>query len=235
MYSNSFSVVIPIYNESLNIINLIEEILINLSRFKKFEVIIVDDHSSDKSLDKINQKFNNNHLIKTFRNKKNIGQSFSIIKGCELSKYQTIVTLDGDGQNDPKDIPKLLKIYFERNDLFLVSGIRTSRKDNYIKKITSRLANFIRAIILDDNCIDTGCALKVFNKETFLMFPKFDGLHRFIPAFFKFHNKKMAFISVAHRKRKFGKSNYDTFKRAIKGLKDTIRVYNITKNKNEFR
>ena len=85
MYSNSFSVVIPIYNESQNIINLIEEILINLSRFKKFEVIIVDDHSSDKSLDKINKKFNNNHLIKTFRNKKNIGQSFSIIKGCGIS------------------------------------------------------------------------------------------------------------------------------------------------------
>ena len=229
MYSNPFSVVIPIYNESLNIINLIEEILITLTEFKKFEVIIVDDHSLDKGLEKINQKFNNNHLIKTFRNKKNIGQSFSIIKGCELSKYETIVTLDGDGQNDPKDIPKLLKIYFGSSDLYLVSGIRTSRKDNYLKIITSRLANFIRAIILNDNCTDTGCALKVFNKEIFLMFPNFDGLHRFIPAFFKFHNKKMAFISVSHRKRKFGNSNYDTFKRAIKGLKDTIRVYNIIK------
>lgn len=226
MYSNSFSIIIPIHNESLNIITLIDEIIISLSKFNNYEIIIVDDFSKDNSFELIRENFNRD-FIKVIRNNENIGQSLSIIKGCEICNYDTIVTLDGDGQNDPKDIPALLNTYFEEVDTELVSGIRKNRQDTYLKKITSKLANYIRSKILKDDCIDTGCALKVFNKNTFLKFPKFNGVHRFIPAFFKYYNKKIIFVNVNHRKRKFGNSNYDTVKRAFRGLNDTIRVYNI--------
>lgn len=222
------SLVIPIFNEYNNLNNLIEEISIHLKNFS-YEIILVNDASTDKSkilLEELKEKY---HTIILINNKKNIGQSLSIVKGVKTAKHSTIVTMDGDCQNNPFDIPRLLKLYDNHDDVYLVGGIRHNRKDTYVKKISSKLANKIRKFLLKDYCDDTGCSLKVFDKATFLKFPVFDGLHRFIPAFFSGYNKKTLFANVDHRHRKYGHSKYGTFKRLFKGIFDLIRVIIILK------
>tara|TARA_B100000989_G_C19525474_1_gene466598 strand:- start:2645 stop:3349 length:705 start_codon:yes stop_codon:yes gene_type:complete len=227
----NFSIVIPVFNEELNIINLIEEIFDNLlNKNLNFEIVIVNDASNDKTLEKISKIKNKNKVkIKIINNHSNLGQSLSIIKGIEQSYYNTIVTLDADGQNNPKDIRKLLIKYFSDDMIYLVGGIRSKRMDSLVKKISSKIANKVRRSILKDNCNDTGCSLKVFDKQTFLKFPHFDGIHRFLPALFSGYNKQTFFMNVDHRPRIFGQSKYGTFKRLFAGIKDLIRVYNIIK------
>ena len=225
---NKFSIVIPIYNEEKNIIGLINEILIYLKSYSNYEIIIVNDGSTDESLTKIHDLLSNTK-IKVINNKMNKGQSFALKEGIVASKFQTIVTLDGDGQNNPKDIPILLSKYFDDASIFLVGGIRIKRKDSIIKKVSSKIANKFRSIILNDNCKDTGCSLKVFDKNIFLKFPFFDGIHRFLPALFLGYGKKTFFIDVSHRPRIYGSSKYGTYGRLVRGIKDLIRVAKIIK------
>ena len=223
-----FSIIIPLYNEDQNIGFLIKEIYSTLYNYSDYEVILVNDASTDQTLEVI-QKLNNKK-IKIINNNINSGQSFSIYKGIKEAYHNTIVTLDGDGQNDPKDIPQLLEFYLKNYEIELVGGIRYKRKDNIIKLISSKIANFVRSRLLKDNCSDTGCSLKVFNKKIFLSFPFFDGIHRFLPALFSGYGYKTYFINVNHRKRKYGISKYGTMKRLLKGIKDLIKVNNILKN-----
>jgi len=221
-----FSIVIPIYNEQDNLVLLIDEVKNSLINYNDYELIFVNDFSTDDSL-KILEKEKNLINIKIINNEKNLGQSYSVLKGIKKSKFDTIVTLDGDGQNNPHDIPKLIEVYNKNIDTFLVSGIRAKRKDSLIKIISSRIANFVRSKFLKDGCKDTGCSLKVFDKNIFLKFDFFDGIHRFLPALFIGFGYKTLFINVDHRKRKYGKSNYGTFKRLINGLKDMVKVKKI--------
>ena len=223
-----FSIVIPIYNESENILNLLDEIYVNLKKFNNYEIILVNDCSTDNTLDVI--KKISDQKIKLVNNIKNYGQSYSIHRGIKLSFYNIIITIDGDGQNDPADIPKLLEIYLSKKDIELVGGLRLKRRDTIIKIISSKIANNIRSFILNDDCKDTGCSLKIFNRKIFLDFPYFDGIHRFLPALFKGYGYKTLFISVSHRKRKYGFSKYGTIKRLFKGLRDMIKVKKILKN-----
>ena len=230
MESNKYSIIIPIYNEKENIFNLLKEIFISVKNLNiTFEIIIIDDCSND-DFSKIYNKseFYNNEKIIIIFNKTNMGQSFSIRKGIENAKYENIITIDGDGQNDPSDISKLLE-YYEKKNLCLVGGIRSKRKDNFMKIISSRIANYIRSLVLNDNCLDTGCSLKVFKKKIFLDFIYFNGIHRFLPALFKAYGCNTIFIPVNHRYRKFGSSKYDNFGRAIKGIRDLFNVYFIIK------
>lgn len=227
--SHQISIIIPVYNEEKNIYFLVEE-LFNYLENTIYEVIIVNDKSSDNTkevLSNISKKFK---CIKIINNELNFGQSFSIKIGIDNSKYDTIITIDGDCQNNPKDIPMMIEEYFLDDKLELLGGIRKNRKDSLNKIISSKIANFIRAFILNDDCIDTGCSLKIFSKKTFLLFPFFDGIHRFLPALFKGHGKKTKFVNVDHRKRKYGKSSYGTFVRLIKGVRDMIRVFFIIRN-----
>ena len=224
-----FSVVIPLYNENQNILNLIKEVEESLIDFKDYEIILINDASTDKTHATL--KSLNNSRIKIFYNSKNEGQSFSIFHGIKKSLNDTIITIDGDGQNNPADIPKLLKVYFSNENIKLVGGIRIKRKDNLIKIISSKLANYVRSSILNDDCVDTGCSLKVFSRSIFLSFPYFDGIHRFLPALFKGFGNKTTFVSVNHRKRKYGKSNYGTIIRLFKGIRDIIKVKIILKAK----
>ena len=224
-----FSVIIPLYNEQKNIINLLNEIKINLSNYEKYEIVLIDDGSDDDTLNTI--KLVENIKIKILENKKNLGQSFSIHTGIKYSSFNIIITIDGDGQNDPIDINNLLDIYLSNSEIKLVGGIRNKRRDNYIKIISSKIANYIRSKILNDNCLDTGCSLKVFDKDIFLNFPYFDGMHRFLPALFKGYGYNTSFINVNHRKRKFGISKYGTIIRLFKGIRDIIKVKKIIKNK----
>ena len=222
----------PVYNESGSINNVIEEIFLTMKSYENnFELIVVNDGSTDKTIYKI-ELLKKIYKIKLINNNVNKGQSFSIFQGVKVSKYNTIITLDGDGQNDPNDVEKLLNIY-TANQYGLVGGIRKKRKDNYIKIISSKIANKIRSFILNDNCEDTGCSLKIFNKEIFLKFPYFDGMHRFLPALFKGFASNTFFIEVNHRARFSGISKYDTIGRLFKGIKDLVKVYFLLRKLNK--
>jgi len=226
-----FTLVIPVFNEQDNLVSLIKEIKTALANYINFELIFVNDFSSDNTL-KILEKEKKNFNFKIINNQLNLGQSYSILSGIKQSKYNIIVTLDGDGQNNPYDIPKLLEFYNKSNDVYLVGGIRSKRKDNLIKIISSRIANYVRSKFLEDGCTDTGCSLKVFDKNIFLQFEYFNGIHRFLPALFNGFGYKTFFLSVDHRKRNYGKSKYGTFLRLFNGLRDMIKVKNmINKNK----
>ena len=224
-----FSIVIPVFNEAKNIENLIKEIFDSLIDYKNFDIILVNDSSNDNTLEVV-KKLKENSKINLINNLKNKGQSYSIYIGVKKSKYNTIVTIDGDGQNNPKDIPNLLSIYFSNEKIFLVGGIRRNRKDNYIKIISSKAANSIRSKILNDKCKDTGCSLKVFDKLVFQKFPYFNGMHRFLPALFTGYGYKTYFVDVDHRARTFGYSKYGTFDRLFRGIIDIIKVRKIIKN-----
>jgi len=227
----NFSIIIPLYNEELNLKNLIEEIFLSLENSNNiFEIILINDASIDNTLYEIKllkKKYPN--VINFLSNNKNLGQSLSLIEGIKLSIYKTIVTLDGDGQNNPKDIPLLLNIFFSNQKFSLVGGIRRKRKDSFVKIFSSKLANKFRKIILNDDCDDTGCSLKVFDKDVFIKLPYFNGIHRFLPALFKGSDEKTSFIDVDHRPRIHGYSKYGTFIRLFKGIKDLIRVVRIIK------
>ena len=234
-----FSIVIPVYNESTNIEKLVPEIFNSLTKYQKYELILINDGSNDNTLEVI-KKIKKNYSLLLINNETNKGQSFSIWAGIKKSHYNTIVTLDGDGQNNPNDIPKLLDEYFSKKLYSLIGGIRKNRKDNFLKLISSKIANQIRSFILKDNCVDTGCSLKVFDKEIFLSFPFFDGLHRFLPALFKGFGKNTLFIDVDHRPRISGISKYGTLDRLYKGIIDIIRVKKIIrtnkmKNKDKIK
>ncbi len=223
-----FSIVIPLYNEEKNITSLLEEIFLVLNNQEKYEIILINDCSEDNTLVVIS-KYKKHKNIKILNNINNKGQSYSIHKGITESFYDTIITLDGDGQNNPKDIPKLLDIYKKQKERCLVGGLRLKRKDNIIKILSSKIANKVRSIILKDNCKDTGCSLKVFSKKDFIKLPYFDGIHRFLPALFKNIGCILLFEEVDHRNRKFGISKYGTFDRLIKSIKDLFFVLKIIK------
>ncbi len=222
-----FSLIIPCFNEEKNIDKLLSEIKIYLSIYE-YEIIIIDDKSTDKSLAKLESSYLSN--LKIIKNPINMGQSFSIYAGVKEAITDTIITIDCDGQNNPEDIPKLYQIYKNSKNIDLVSGIRVKRKDNLIKKISSKIANYIRNIIFKDKCKDTGCSLKVFNKKIFLTFPYFDGIHRFIPSLYAGIDKEIIYVNVDHRLRIFGESKYGTLGRLLRGIRDMIKVYKLIKN-----
>ncbi len=228
IYNNQYiSIIIPIFNEEENIFNLLYEIELELENFINYEIIIVNDNSEDGFLDKFhNSKFKS--FIKLFNNDENLGQSKSIKNGISMSKYKNIVTIDGDGQNNPKDIKKLCDKYFQ-GKYSLVSGIRLKRKDNRIKVFSSKIANYVRSRLLDDNCPDTACGLKIFKKNIFLDLPFFNGIHRFIPALFLSMSQKVYYLPIDHRQRVYGDSKYGTLDRLFKGIIDIFRVMLIIK------
>ncbi len=222
------SIVIPVFNEEDNILDLVNEIYKSfLSINNIFEVIVVNDGSVDNTFEKL-KILEDQNKIKVINNSKNFGQSYSIKKGIENSSYDNILTIDGDGQNNPDDIKKLLKIYQEKN-LHLISGIRQKRKDSYVKILSSKIANSVRSFILDDNCHDTGCSLKLFDKKIFVKIPYFNGVHRFIPALYKAFGSKIEFINVDHRPRLKGLSKYGTLDRLYRGIIDIVIVIKIIK------
>lgn len=226
----SISVIIPVYNEEESIVDLIYEVNNELKNKLVYEIIIVNDGSTDSTNDRLKKIKNINFRV--INHSKNFGQSKSIYNGIIHSIYNAIVTLDGDGQNVPRDIIKISEKFFESSETKLVSGIRFRRKDSIVKLISSKLANIIRNFILKDKCKDTGCSLKIFDKKIFLTFSFFDGIHRFIPAFFVRNNYKVLYVDVSHRHRLKGVSKYGTKDRLTKGIIDLIKVRKIL-NKND--
>ena len=221
---NKFSLIIPMFNEEENVKILYNQICASLKNIKNYEIIFINDFSSDNTLNNLREIEKANINLKVLHNKKNLGQSLSIINGIKKANSDVIITLDGDCQNDPNDIINLYEKFISDSNLKLVAGIRRKRQDNIVKIVSSIVANKIRSFILKDDCPDTGCGLKVFDKRIFLNFDEFDGIHRFLPALFKGFGYKVIYLPVTHRSRIYGKSKYGTVKRAIRGIKDIILV-----------
>lgn len=229
---SKFSIVIPIYNEEKNIPTLIKEIS-DIKEIKNFyELIFVNDCSTDKSLQLLND-FKNNESIKIINNTSNLGQSYSISKGILQSRHEIIITMDGDLQNDPNDIPRIYNLYINRYQYKLIAGIRSKRKDSFAKKLASKIANLVRMIYLKDSCKDTGCSLKIFEKKIFLNFEYFDGIHRFIPSLFEGYGYSVKYIPVNHRKRIHGISKYNNLRRLFKTIPDMFKVKKMIKQNNK--
>ena len=194
----------------------------------------MDDFSEDGSI-KIIKKLKSDFIkIDYFSHTKKMGQSMALISGIKMSKSENIITLDGDGQNKPNDINELIKIYLADKNIKLVGGIREKRDDTSIKIIASKIANKVRSYILNDDCLDTGCGLKIFEKNIFLQFPYFEGLHRFLPALYKGFGHKCFFTNVSHRRRIHGVSKYGVLKRAFNGIYDIYRVKKIINNEKKL-
>ena len=227
-----FSLVIPIYNEAKNIGQLIKDINKNID-LNNNEIVIIDDGSTDET-QKVLTQYNSIKNLKIIKNSTNLGQSYSVREGVINSNHNIIVTMDGDGQNHPKDISKLINLYLNNESVYLVGGIRHKRRDSLLKILSSKIANNIRMFFLNDKCPDTGCSLKVFDKNIFLKFPYFDGMHRFLPALFVGFGYKTLFTDVSHFKRQYGSSKYGTFDRLFKGVRDIIIVKRILKRKNLY-
>ena len=189
------SVVVPVFNEEGNVRELHKEILeVCKKENYKFEIIFVDDGSKDKTPEICKEL----KPLKYIRMRKNFGQTAAMDAGIKLAQYDYIVTMDGDRQNDPADIPKLVN-YLEENDLDIVSGWRKNRKDTVMKKFTSRVANFLRGIIVKDNIHDSGCSLKIYKKECFDHINLYGEMHRFIPALLKIKGFEVGEVVVNQR------------------------------------
>ena len=223
---SKISVVIPIYNEEGNIINLIDE-LIPIVDKSGGEIIIVDDNSNDASRDLILKKKNNVNIeILLLQHAKQYGQSAGLLTGIKAAKNDLIVTLDGDGQNDPKDITSMLKVWEDNNEnsYLLVIGHRRNRQDNWSRRYASLMAKRFRKFILKDSTPDSGCGIKVFSRNLFLSLPYFDHIHRFLPALTRRHGGSVISHIVSHRNRSSGVSKYSNWQRFRVGLIDLYGV-----------
>ena len=214
------SIVVPVYNEEGNVANLHREIKeVCEENHYTYEIIFINDGSTDGT-DKICRTLK---PLKYICMRKNFGQTAAMDVGIKTAKYDYIVTMDGDGQNDPADIPNMLQ-YMDENNVDVVSGWRKNRKDTFMKRFVSRGANFLRHMIVHDGIHDSGCSLKVYKKECFKGINLYGEQHRFIPAILKIKGFRIGEVVVHHRPRTSGYTKYN-WKRTIKGFVDMISVW----------
>lgn len=216
----TISVIIPVFNEEENVQELYNEIVdICTKSLYKYEIIFVDDGSTDNSAEIIKRL----SPVCLIRFRKNFGQTAAMDAGIKHAKSDYIITMDGDRQNDPGDIPKMI-LFLEQNDLDVVSGWRKKRKDGFWKKFISRGANLLRSVLIKDGIKDSGCSLKVYKRECFQQISLYGEMHRFIPAILKIKGYKIGQVEVNHRPRIKGKTKYN-WRRTFKGFIDMISVW----------
>jgi len=218
------SVVLPVLNEQGNVMPLIDEIDAALGPRLRYEVVVVDDASTDGTLAEIALASERNQRVRMVRHEATRGQSAAIRTGVKAAAAPVIAVLDGDGQNDPADIPKLYEPLLADSDVRMVIGYRRNRHDNWIRKMSSRIANAVRNAVLKDGVKDTGCGLKVFYREEFLDLPAFDHMHRFLPALVQRDGRKVLSVDVNHRPRTRGTSKYGIGNRLWVGITDMFGV-----------
>ena len=220
------SVVIPVCNEEESIGILIEEITQALVQKYQHEIIVVDDGSTDKTLEVLSKIKKDLPTLRVIKHLQNSGQSTAVRTGVQHAKSAWIATLDGDGQNDPADIPNLYNELANQNldPWLVVAGYRKKRKDTWLKRISSKYANSIRDRLLRDGTPDTGCGLKVFSRDNFLALPYFDHMHRYIPALFQRQGGRVVSVEVNHRHRMQGTSKYGFHNRLWVGIVDILGV-----------
>ncbi len=220
------SVVIPAKNEAENIVALVEGIDRALVGLEPFEIIVVDDCSTDNSVAVLQARAVTMPHLRVIRHDRSGGQSAAVHSGVRAATAPVICTLDGDGQNPPEELPKLVAPIL--NDatgrIGLVAGQRVGRQDTWSKKWASKFANGIRGWMLQDGTRDTGCGLKAFQRQAFLDLPYFDHMHRYLPALFNRDGWQVAHVDVSHRPRGAGRSNYSNIQRALVGIVDLVGV-----------
>jgi dolichol-phosphate mannosyltransferase len=219
----SLSVVIPARNEADNLAELIPEIAIAVGN-TAYEVVVVDDGSTDGTAAALDRLAAEGLPVRRVAHARSLGQSAALWSGVRAARGTIIVTLDGDGQNDPAPIPRFLAS-FDDPLVGLVAGQRVGRKATFAKSLGSRLANGIRGALLKDNTRDTGCGIKAFRREAYLRLPYFQTMHRFLPALFLGDGWRVVHIDVTDRARQHGTSNYGNLDRLLVGLPDLFGVW----------
>jgi len=226
------SIVVPVRNEADNIAPLIAEIAAALDGRWVYEIIYVNDGSTDATGERLAAIMAQRPNLRQLRHAVSSGQSAAVRSGVRAARGAIVATLDGDGQNDPAFLPDLITAVASGGGrVGLAAGQRVGRKDTGFKKLQSRIANAVRGAILRDGTRDTGCGLKAFPREVFLAMPYFDGLHRFLPALVRREGFAIAYVDVIDRPRRSGVSNYGFFDRLWIGVMDLVGVWWLIRRK----
>jgi dolichol-phosphate mannosyltransferase len=204
------SVVIPVYNEADNVGPLVEELASVRGVIPELEVVFVDDGSSDETPQRIRDAVRKYPFTRGWRFPINQGQSAAMLLGLSLATGDILVTMDGDGQNNPADIPRLLEALAQAD---VVCGYRAHRQDRWTRRVASRIGNRVRNWVTHDGVRDTGCSLKAFRRECVADLPPLRGVHRFMPAYFRLHGRQIVELAVDHRPRVRGHSKYTNLRR----------------------
>lgn len=233
MQTVSYSVVIPLKNEEENIVDLINELSPVMKELQKpWELICIDDGSTDKTLEILQSLQKESPFLKILSFEKNCGQSSAFDAGFRFAKGEFVITLDGDRQNDPRDIPALLHL---TDGYDLVCGYRANRKDPLHKKIQSKIANFIRSRVCADGVRDTGCSLKVYRRSALEKIKLYNGMHRFLPALFLMEGFRVTEVPVNHRERVKGTTKYNFFNRSFNTIADMLAVNWMKKRRLDYK
>ncbi len=226
------SVVVPVRNEAGNIGPLVAEIAKALDGQWPFEVVYVNDGSSDGTEGELKRLMAAHPWLRRVRHKQSCGQSAAVRSGVTAARAPVVVTIDGDGQNDPAFIPAMLKaLQAGAPSVGLIAGQRKGRKASGFKKLQSRIANAVRSAVLRDGTRDTGCGLKALRRDLFLQLPYFDGLHRFLPALVRREGFTIGYVDVVDRPRNTGLSNYGMWNRLWVGILDLAGVWWLIRRK----
>ncbi|MBK6334226.1 MAG: glycosyltransferase family 2 protein [Betaproteobacteria bacterium] len=226
-FDGRLSVVVPVRNEAENIEPLVREIAAALSGLRAFEIVYVDDGSDDGTHAELERLAASLPQLRHLRHVRSCGQSTAILTGVHSARHPWVATLDGDGQNDPADIPRLLERLAAaqpEENLQMLAGWRAARRDTWLRRLSSRVANGVRSRVLRDATPDTGCGLKLFARDTFLALPYFDHMHRFLPALVQRQGGRVESIVVSHRPRTRGRSKYGVHNRLWVGIVDLFGV-----------
>jgi dolichol-phosphate mannosyltransferase len=230
--SPTVSVVVPVRNETGNIGPLIQEIAAALAGRGPFEIVYVNDGSTDATETELLELMRDRPWLRQIKHAMSCGQSAAVRTGVAAARAPIVVTIDGDGQNDPAFIPKLIDAMNSNAACIgLVAGQRVGRKASGFKRLQSRIANAVRGAVLRDGTRDTGCGLKAFRRDVFLALPYFDGLHRFLPALVRREGYDIAYVDVVDRSRRHGQSNYGMWDRLWVGILDLAGVWWLIRRK----
>ena len=220
-----FSLVVPIYNEEENVATLLDEVEEVLVPHGPFEAVLVNDGSKDKSLERM-QQWKRDHGADWLRIvclKANSGQSAAVYAGVEQARAEVVATLDGDMQNDPRDIPAMLE-RVERDEADAVVGVRRKRQDSFTRRMSSKIGNGVRNLVTGDKVTDAACGIKVIKRRFFLRAPQFVGMHRFMATMVRYLGGRVEEKDVNHRPRAAGTAKYGIGNRALRGLRDCFAV-----------
>jgi dolichol-phosphate mannosyltransferase len=226
-FHGRLSVVVPVKNEAENVEPLVREIVAALRDRLEFEIIYVNDGSTDGTAAVLARLRQEIPMLRVIHHRSACGQSQAVTSGVRAARHEWIATLDGDGQNDPADIPALINRLSDATlpaNLELLAGWRARRNDTWLRRLSSRIANGVRAWLLRDDTPDTGCGLKLFARETFLQLPNFDHMHRFLPALVMRGGGAVVSVPVRHRPRERGRSKYGVHNRLWVGIVDLFGV-----------
>jgi dolichol-phosphate mannosyltransferase len=220
------AIVIPVLNEAESLAPLLEEISSALAGQRGYEIIVVDDGSTDTTRVELSRCRERCPELRVIHHQTRCGQSAAIATGVDAARANWIVTLDGDGQNDPADILRLYRTLREAPaDVGLVIGHRTRRRDSLPRLVSSRIANRVRALVLGDGTPDSACGLRAFARETFIHLPRFDHMHRFLPALVQRQGRRVLSVEITHRTRSGGHSKYGLHNRLWIGIMDVLGVW----------